>query len=225
VFAGTAALRFPLTVDMTAARELIRSAAIKEGSLQAGTGVGDGIRVGATSFPPEDETRSKVILLVSDGEDLAGSPLDAVKTARDRGIIIYTMGMGTEDGGSIVVPRANGTPERRIDQSTGQPATSRRDESVLRQIASQGRGRYFDGNEGDPAAAVADEIGRLARTKFESQEGTLPIERYQWFVAAALVLLLIEFLLPDSRRRRFAWPRVRQAGHPVARSGQGGEAA
>jgi Ca-activated chloride channel family protein len=225
VFAGTAALRFPLTVDTAAARELIRSAAIREGNLQAGTGVGDGIRVAAASFPPEDQTRSKVILLVSDGEDLAGAPLEAVKAARDRGIIIYTMGIGTDVGGSIVVPRPNGSPERRIDPSTGQPAVSRRDESVLRQIAAQGRGRYFDGNGDDPAAAVADEIGRLARTRFESQEGTLPIERFQWFVAAALVLLLAEFLLPDSRRRRWAWPRMQRVQRPVARPGRGGEAA
>jgi Ca-activated chloride channel homolog len=226
VFAGNAALRFPLTVDMAAARELVRSAAIREGSLQAGTGVGDGIRVAAASFPPEEQTRSKVILLVTDGEDLAGSPLDAVRAARDRGIVIHTMGIGTADGGNIVVPRPGGTPDRRIDPTTGQPAVSRLDEGILRQIASSGKGRYFDGNGGDPAAAVADEIGRLARTKFESQEGTLPIERFQWFVVAGLLLLLAEFLLPDSRGRgRRSWLRVRRADTRTRSGGRGGEAA
>jgi Ca-activated chloride channel family protein len=223
VFAGTAGLRFPLTSDMTAVRELIRSTAIKEGNLAAGTGVGDGIRVGVTSFPPEDKTRSKVLLLVSDGEDLAGAPLDAVRTARERDVTVYTMGIGTEAGGTIVVPRQGGRPEQRIDPTTGQPAVSRRDESILRQIASDGRGRYFDGNAADPAASVADEVGRLARTRFESQEGTLPIERYQWFAAAALLLLLAEFLLPDRRARRvLSWSRLLR---PAQSGSRGGEAA
>jgi Ca-activated chloride channel family protein len=227
VFAGTAGLRFPLTVDTTAARELIRSTAIKEGGLAAGTGIGDGIRVGATSFPPEEQTRSKLILLVSDGEDLTGSPQDAVRTARDRGVTVYTMGIGTEVGGTIAVPRPGGRTEQRIDPTTGQPAVSRRDEGVLRQLAGAGKGRYFDGNDDDPAAAVADEVGRLARTRFESQEGSLPIERYQWFAAAALVLLLIEFLLSESRTRRsLPWSRSPHATGGSARRGdRGGEAA
>lgn len=208
VFAGTAGLRFPVSTDIAAARELIHSTTIKEGGLAAGTGIGDAIRVAATSFPPSDQARSKVMLIISDGEDLAGSPQDAVRTALDRGVLVYTMAIGTEQGGTIVVPRPTGTPEQRVDRTTGQPATSRRDETVLRQVANAGRGRYFDGNDGDPAAAVAEEIGRLARTRFESQEGTLPLERFQWFAAAALLLLVVDLLLPDTLRRRRGADRV-----------------
>jgi Ca-activated chloride channel family protein len=216
VFAGTAMRRFPLSTDITAARELIRSTAIKEGGLGAGTGIGDAVRVAATSFPADDQTRSKVIVLVSDGEDLAGAPQDAVRTARDRGVIIYTLGVGTEEGGAIVIPRPTGTPERRVDPATGGPAISRRDESVLRSLASAGRGRYIDANEGDPAAAIAEEIGRLARTRFESREGSVPIERFQWLVVAALLLLAGEFLIAETPRRR-ARAAGDRAGVPVRR--------
>ncbi len=201
VFAGTAALRMPLTTDMGVARELIQSAAIKEGGLAAGTGIGDAIRVGVTSFPTDDHTRGKVLLIVSDGEDLAGSPQDAVRSARDRGILVYTMGVGTDAGGAIVIPRTRGTTDRRTPEPAATAATSRRDDGTLRQLAGAGRGRYVDGNGDDPAADIAEEIGRLARTKFESQEGTLPIERFQPFAAIALVLLALEFLIPDQRRR------------------------
>lgn len=206
VFAGTAGVRFPLTIDTPAARELIQSAAIKEGGLAAGTGIGDGIRVAAGAFPQGDQTRSKVLLIVSDGEDLGGSPQDAVRMARDRGITISTLGIGTEAGGPVTRPNPAGTPGRRptAEPPPGEPATSRRDEAVLRQLATTGRGRYFDGNAADPAADVAEEIGRLERTRFESQEGTIPVERYQWLAAAALLLLTAEFLLPDIVRHRRA---------------------
>jgi Ca-activated chloride channel family protein len=219
VFAGNATLRIPLTSDIEAARAVIQSTTIKEGGLSAGTGIGDGIRVAATSFPTEDAARSKVMLVVSDGEDLSGSPLDAVRTARDKGVTVYTLGVGTAAGGEVVVPGSGGTPTPRIDPSTGQPATSRLDDALLRQLASAGGGRYFDGNSGDPAAAITDELDRLARTRFESQEGSIPIERFQWFAAAALALLLIDFLLPDTLRR------VRTAHRPVRDAGRNEDAA
>lgn len=216
VFAGTAGLRFPLTTDVAAARELIRSATIKEGGLAAGTGIGDAIRVAVESFPATDETRSRVLLIVTDGEDTAGAPQEAVRRARDRGIIVSTMGIGTEAGGAIVVPRPTSVAGRALPPPPEQ-GTSRRDAAVLRQVATAGRGIYFDGNDDDPAAAVANEIGRLARTRFESQEGSLPVERFQWFLVAALVLLAVDFLLPDrpGRRRSLATDRA-----PAERAGR-----
>src|SRR5262249_8276899 len=119
VFAGTANQRFPLTTDIEAARELIKGTVIKERGLAAGTGIGDGIRVAATSFQPDDgKRRGKMVLLVSDGEDLAGSPQDAVRSARDRGVQIWTLGLGTAAGSELAIPRATGTPQPRIDPAT-----------------------------------------------------------------------------------------------------------
>jgi len=200
VFAGNAGLRFPLTTDVAVARELIGSTTIKDGGLAPGTGIGDAIRLAVSTFPPDTQTRSRVLVLVTDGEDLAGGPLDAAQQARAQNIVVHTVGVGTDAGGTIVLPTAGrGT---RSTPAASEPATSRRDAGLLRQIAEVGRGRYFDAANDDVAAGLANEIGRLERTAFESQEGTLPIERFQPFVAAALVLLVLELLLTESPGRR-----------------------
>lgn len=209
VFAGNAGLRFPLTTDIEVAKDLINSSAIKEGGLSAGTGIGDAIRLAVSTYPEGEEgARSKVLVLVTDGEDIAGGPEDAVRQARDRGIIVHTVGIGTQEGGAIVLP----TPARGGGGAGNTtPATSRRDEGLLRLLADTGRGRYFDAATGDVAAGVADAIGRLERTNFESQEGTIPIERFQPFVIAALALLALDLLIGESagrlRRTRVKPPR------------------
>lgn len=203
-FAGSAALRFPLTTDLSVARELIRSATVREGGLAPGTGLGEALRLAVSSFPSEGPARSRVVVLVTDGEDLAGSPLEAATLARERGIAVYTVGIGTAAGGPIVQPAPGGRPAPRLDPQTGEPPISRRDEGLLRSLAAAARGRYIDGNEEDAPALLAEEIGRLARTRFESQEGTIPIERFQWFAAAALALLALDLLLPERRRGRTA---------------------
>jgi Ca-activated chloride channel family protein len=194
-------LRFPLTTDIEAARELVRSTAIREGNLRPGTGIGDALKVAGTAFG-EGSARSKVIVLLSDGEDLAGEAVEAVRIPRDRGALVYTVGIGTEEGSTLPVPEPRtGRTQPRLDPQTGQPAVSRANESLLRAIAAAGRGKFYNGNSPDAIAPLAQEIAALERTRFASQEGSQPIERYQWFVAAAIVLLVAEMLIPERKRR------------------------
>lgn len=202
VFAGSAGLKFPLTTDAAAAREQIRTTSIREGALDPGTGIGEGIRRGVEFLPKDDPARARVLIIVSDGEDLAGNPAEAVRVAHDGGAIVYTLGVGTEAGGQIIAPGRSGTPTPRLDPTTNQPATTRRDEGLLRSLAAEGKGRYIDGNDATAGGQLADEVGRLARSRFESQEGTIPTERFRPFAAAALVLLTLDFLIAEGRRMR-----------------------
>ena len=206
VFAGNAILRFPLTTDIDAARALVNSTAIREGNLRPGTGMADALRVAGTSFRQEQESaRSKLIVLIGDGEDLAGEALEAVRTPRDRGVTVYTIGLGTEAGSTLAAPDPRtGRPQPRIDPTTGQQAVSRANEQLMRAVAASGRGRFFNGNSDDAIPQLSREIAALQRTKFESQEGSIPVERYQWFLAAGLAMLVLETLIPERRRRRTA---------------------
>ena len=114
----------------------------------------------------------------------------------------YAVGVGTDTGSTLAVPDPRtGRVQPRLDPQTGQPAVSRANESLMRSIATAGRGTFYNGNAEDAAAPLSQEIAALQRTRFASQEGSLPIERYQWFLAAGLALLVIEMLIPERRRR------------------------
>lgn len=204
VFAGNAIVRFPLTTDIEAARALVGSTAIREGNLRPGTGLGDALNVAAASFRDDEESaRSKAIVLISDGEDLAEGAVEAVRSVRDRDIRLYTVGLGTEQGSALTTTdQRTGRVQPRIDPTTGQQAVSRANETLLRAVASAGRGTFYNGNGAGAIPQITQEIVALERTRFESQEGSIPIERFQWFLAAGLALLLLETVIPERRRRR-----------------------
>jgi Ca-activated chloride channel family protein len=201
-FAGNAVLRFPLTTDIEAARDLTRGTAIREGNLRPGTGIADALRVAAQSFR-EDSANSRIVVLISDGEDLGEGAVEAVRDLRDAEVRLYTIGLGTEAGSTLPAPdpRNPATVRQRIDPATGQPTVSRANEQLMRAIAGAGRGTFYDGNADDAAARLTQDISTLERTKFESQEGEIPVERYQWFLAAGVALLLLELVIPERRWR------------------------
>jgi len=143
-----------------------------------------------------------VIVLISDGEDLGEGAVEAVRTVRDRDIRLYTVGLGTGEGSPLTTTdQRTGQVRPRIDPQSGQQAVSRANETLMRAIASAGRGRFYNGNGTDAMPQIAQEIVALERTRFESQEGSIPIERFPWFLAAGLALIVIETLIPERRRR------------------------
>ncbi|MGD9894390.1 MAG: VWA domain-containing protein [Dehalococcoidia bacterium] len=202
VFAGNAIVRFPLTTDVEAARALVGTTAIREGNLRPGTGMADALNVAAESFSEEESARSTVIVLIGDGEDLGDGAVEAVRAVRDRNIHLYTVGLGTEEGSPLTTTdQRTGQVRPRIDPESGQQAVSRANETLMRAIASAGGGRFVNGNGTDVMSQITQEIVALERTRFESQEGSVPVERFPWFLAAGLGLILIETLIPERRRR------------------------
>lgn len=203
LFAGEAMLRFPLTTDIGVAQELLREVRIGDFALRPGTAIGDAVRVATTAFTRK-ETASKVLLLVTDGEDLGSRPLEAAAMAAQEEITIYTVGIGSPQGSTIPVrDPSDGQVRPKIDPVTGGPALTRLDEALLRQMAQAGDGRYFSVGVGDLSFdAVANEVGRLARTTFAVATGSRPIERFQPFALVSLALLVLELAVPEKVGRR-----------------------
>ena len=185
-FSASAFVRSPLTLDLEAIRQLV-SQAQGEAALVAlvrpGTNLGGALEVAITLLGVDDPAETQVILLVSDGEDLASDRLDAaLRRARDGGFRVYTAAAGTEGGADLPTDESGGTELSRLDRAT------------LERIASETGG---DLREVSKIAGLAVEFARLRQSQFAVAEQPAPVERIQWFLGAALLLLLAQSAVAD----------------------------
>lgn len=199
--ADSAYLRSPLSSDLAAIQQLVASASRERLLLEAGTALGEGVDIAADALA-ESEAMSRIILVVSDGEDHGGRAVEAARAASGNGLLVYAAGVGTTEGGTIPqIDPSTGTTGTKIDPTTGAPLITRLDDALLRGMAAAGGGRYV--NLGDAAtrlAGLADDFARLRTTVFTTSTEQRREERFQWFVAGALLLFALELALPDTRR-------------------------
>lgn len=202
-FAGEAFLQAPLTLDKGAvltSLEDLDTNTIPKG----GTDIASAIRMAIAAFG-KGEGMSRALVLMTDGEDLEASGVEAAKEAAAAGIRIFTIGFGSPSGSLIPVRTENGRNDFVRDES-GRPVTSKLDSSRLAEIAKETGGFYQA--YGQDAAKAIYEKGIVPMEEQES--GTLssrkPIERYAWPVTAALICLTIWSLLGEGRRLRSAAP-------------------
>lgn len=208
-FAGSAFLQAPLTADHTAITDTV-------GELDAGiipTGGSDlasAIRVAEDAFG-NSEGQNRALVLFTDGEDLGDEGVQEAKRAAEKGIRIFTVGVGTPGGTVIQVKDESGRTEF-VKDSSGQPVRSRLDSERLRQVAQAGSGVYYELSQGaDIAPSLAGELGRLGKTDAASQKLSVPIDRFQIPLIGAVASLLISLLLNPRRRMPAA---AREPGAP-----------
>jgi Ca-activated chloride channel family protein len=198
LFAGQAILQFPLTTD-TGAAESFLSAASTQAVTRQGTAIEAAIQLAVQGFEA-GRSGSQAIILVSDGENFTGDPLRAASAARERGITIYTLGVGgTTEGAPIPVYNDAGQITGYKSEADGSLALSRLDETILRQIAENTGGGYWhlDGSTGS-AQALVNAVRQLEAGLLGGQTERRGIERFGIFVALALLALSAEMLLPEA---------------------------
>jgi Ca-activated chloride channel family protein len=191
IFSGTAFERSPLTLDLDALGQLVEQAQRDSELVDRGTDLGAAIDEALMLLDVEDAADSQVMIVVSDGEDLSEAALAAAGRAASAGVPIYTVAVGTDVGASIPGDRAG------ID-------ASRADRETLRAVAGATGGEFRELNA---IAGLAIEVQRLRQSEFDDDQAQQPIERFQWFVAPALVLLVLPLLIGEAARRR---PMTRQ---------------
>jgi Ca-activated chloride channel family protein len=190
-FAGQAFLQTPLTLDYGAFTESLRSLSPNSMS-RGGSDIGAALREAAAAFPADDNF--KTILLLTDGEDLSGDALAAAEELADQSIRVYTVGIGTQTGELLRQQNQLGNTITLRDAS-GSPVLSKLDEASLRKISLLTEAQYRHINQMRSKALYADirAITPLSDRELELTE--IAIDRYQWFLLPALILLMLEMLL------------------------------
>ena len=203
-FAGEAFVQSPLTLDYGAANLFLNAMNPDTISVQ-GTNLGQAIEVALDTFADTDR-RHRVLVVVTDGEDHEGEVDGAVEQAREAGVRIFTIGIGSAEGVPIPEFDAAGRPQGFTRSADGTVVTSRLDETTLRMVATRTGGTYYRASPGGTEMALlAEELAGGEGQEFEAEQVTLFDEQYQLFLGLALALLVAETLVSDRRRVRASW--------------------
>ena len=196
-YAGSAFPQLPITTDFAAAKMFLSNMNTDMVSSQ-GTAISQAITMAQTYYDDEQQT-NRVLFIVSDGEDHEGQALAIANQAADNGIRIFTIGVGTEKGGWIPIKRNGELTGYKRDQS-GERVITKRGEETLKDIADAANGSYIDGNN---TQEVLDQVTALLngmdKSVFEAKQFADFKSQFQWFLAGAILLLLLDVLFLDRR--------------------------
>ncbi|WP_457574418.1 VWA domain-containing protein [Desulfolithobacter sp.] len=201
-FAGSSFLMCPLTTDYEAfnrSLQALDTTIIPKG----GTDIGDAIRRAETVLA--NEANHKILILVTDGENLDGNPLEAAREAKEHKMTIFTVGVGTPQGELIPDPAAG--EGNFLKDRSGKYVTSRLDEKTLTRIAEETGGLYVPlGSTGQGFETIYQKkLALVPKEEHGRRLDKLPIERFQWPLAAALCLLGVDFLLIGRKKNKKSW--------------------
>lgn len=195
IFAGEAYVQLPITIDYSAAKLFLSS--IGPGMVPVqGTNVSDAIKKASESFS-NDEGKNRAIILITDGENHDSEAIQAAEEAGKNGIMINTIGIGSENGVPIPLIE-NGVVKGYRKDKQGQTVITKLNTNLLKTIASKANGVFVQASQADIGlGAVLDKIGELDKVQLENKMYTDYEDQFQWFLGLSLVLFFIEFLISE----------------------------
>lgn len=207
-FAGNAFLQTPPTLDYAAFRESLN--AINPSIMTSGgSDLGRALREAANAFPKNDNY--KICILLTDGEDLGGGAEEAAREAAEQKIKIHAIGIGTPEGDYLRIRNEAGTEEF-IRDAEGHPVRSQLDESTLQSIAQTTQGSYYRLSNQSLNTLYQSVLAILPRQELSSEMQEIHIERFQWFLGTAIVLIIAESLIRRRKGKRAHWLLLILAG-------------
>ena len=195
IFAGEAYVQLPITTDYSAAKMFLGS--IGPGMVPVqGTKIAEAIKKASESFST-DEGKNKAIILITDGENHESAAIEAAEDAAKKGIMINTIGIGSQNGVPIPLVE-NGVVKGYRKDKEGQTIVTRLNSDLLKAIAGKADGVFVQASQADLGLnAVLDKIGELDKAQLESKMYTDYEDQFQWFLGLSLILFFIEFLLSE----------------------------
>lgn len=196
VFAGDAFIQLPITSDFISAKIFLES--IDPGLIaRQGTNIKAAIDMATRSFTPKEGV-GKAIIIITDGENHEGGAMEAAKSAAEKGMMVYVMGVGSPEGAPIPV----GSGEYRRDKK-GNVIVTRLNEQMCQEIAAAGNGTYIRiDNTNNAQRILQKEIDKLAKADIETTTYSEYDEQFAVMAWIAFVLLLIEMLIMMKKNPR-----------------------
>ncbi|WP_158209816.1 VWA domain-containing protein [Myroides phaeus] len=194
-YAGSAFPMLPITTDHYVAKMYLQSMNTDMVSSQ-GTAFEDAIYVASNYF--DNPQTSKVMILISDGEDHGEEMDGAISIAKQKGIKVITIGVGTENGGPIPIRTAKGVEYKR--DWDNEIVTTKLNPATLKHIADATGGKYFYGsNTQEIVDLIKNELNKIEKTDFESQQIAEFQAQYQWFLGLAFLLIFIDLFILERK--------------------------
>ncbi|MBN2890466.1 MAG: VWA domain-containing protein [Bacteroidales bacterium] len=188
-FAGESFTQCPLTTDHASAVNLLNQ--LTTGIIEDGTAIGLGL-ANAVARLKEDDAKSKVIILLTDGVNNKGeiAPLTAADMAMSLGIRVYTIGIGNNGYAPYPVQTPIGIQFQQMEVQI--------DENILKEIAKKTGGQYFRATNGEKLSEIYDQIDQMEKTIFEKEEDISYKDHFMPFLTLAIFILIIEILLRNT---------------------------
>lgn len=196
VYSGESYTKVPATTDKSVVLQALKD--IKQGEIEDGTAIGMGLGT-AINRLKDSKTKSKVIILMTDGVNNTGviDPLSAAELAKEYGIRVYTIGIGTN--GKALSPVAY-NPDGSLQYDM---VPVEIDDKLLSEIAKSTGGQYFRATDNKKLAQIYTEIDKLEKSKIEELKYYQHQENFRPWALLALVFLVAEFGLRHTVFRSF----------------------
>jgi Ca-activated chloride channel family protein len=196
VFAGQAYVQIPITSDYASAKMFL--SAVNTGVVPVqGTAIGAAINMSVASFSNQEDI-NRAIIVITDGENHEDDAIGAAKTAVEKGIQVYTVGMGSSQGAPIPV----GGQGNFLRDRDGNVVVTKLNEEMLRQIADAGNGEYIAaGNIRAGINQLVDTLSELEKSELESKIYTDFEDRFQYLAVLALIILIVELLILERKNK------------------------
>ena len=199
-FSGTAFLQCPLTIDRNAFVQNVNSLTT-DIIPQGGTAISEAVSEALRTFEKEEDNH-KVLVLMTDGENHEAGVTDAAQKANDIGMKIFTIGLGSAEGELIQLPDPQTGRLEFLKDESGNVVKSRLNEPLLRELSADTGAFYLPLQGADTMERLYEAgLAGLTPNRIENQMTKRYIERYQWPLGLAILLLLGEMLLGEGRRQ------------------------
>jgi len=199
IYAGNAYPLLPITTDQAAAKMFLQNADPDIVSSQ-GTAINEALKLAKTFYDDEEQT-NRYLFIVSDGEDHEENVSYIAEEATKEGIKIYTIGVGTPEGGPIPIKRGNSLIGYKKDRE-GEVVITRLNTNTLQQIANDGDGKYMFGNNTAKTVEFIEELLLKADKKeFETKQFSDFKDQFQWFIGIGLFLLILDAFMLNKKTK------------------------